>query len=252
MENRNYELIRYLLNAVSDARKEPEDHKDFNILKNNFHLFSKRNKYVMNVFRHYNKLLEFNSDLNKVELFLRIFPSATLFKENDLDHFAYIKYHTEVFFHKIHTILEIKKLMINEVYNLGLSEKNCSWDNILKKKSKVNAPMAIAENYYKSFKHIIDARHFNAHRGYYNVESEIDISAPLNIYKWSEEFEMDLGEDFKKIIPKFYIEYQLKKFRKQRIKFVKDGIVAATYYKNEFEKYILEDFRKILEDWEQD
>jgi hypothetical protein len=194
LEATNFEPLRFLLDSVNDALEDAKNHKDYNILKNNFHLFSEKNKYVMNTFRYYNNITEFNEDIKKVEFFLRRFPNSKFLNENDIDNLTYIKYHMEVLFHKIHTILELKKLMINEVYNVGFSEKNCSWEN-LKKHSKLRnkAPVQILKNYFKTFKYIIDLRHLNTHRGFYDDENSIDISIPLNIYKWSERDGYDLG-----------------------------------------------------------
>ncbi|MFV8334105.1 hypothetical protein [Flavobacterium sp. GSP14] len=75
METTNFELLQFLLNSVNDAQEEVTNHKDYNILKNNFHLLSDKNKYIMNTFRYYNKIADFNDDIKKVEFFLRRFPN---------------------------------------------------------------------------------------------------------------------------------------------------------------------------------
>lgn len=249
LENANFELIKFLLDTVRVAQEEATENKEFK----NFHLFSEKNKYIMNVFRHYNRILDFNDDIKKVEIFLRRFPNSKFLKENDIDELTYIKYHIEVLFHKIHTILEIKKLMINEVYEIGLTEKNCSWENLKKeRKLKNNIPMIILQNYFKTFKDIIVARHYNTHRGYYYDEKEIDIGAALNIYKLSEELNIEIGEDLKRIMPKFYLKYKLKKFKNEKVVYVKGAIEATTYYKNEFVKYILKDYQNKIENWKND
>ncbi|SDX75890.1 Cthe_2314 family HEPN domain-containing protein [Flavobacterium degerlachei] len=250
METTNFELTRFLLNSVNNAQEEAVNHKDYNILKNNFHLFSEKNKYIMNTFRYYNNIVDFNDDIKKVEIFLRRFPNSKFLNENDIDNLTYIKYHMEVLFHKIHTILELKKLMINEVYKVGFSEKECTWEN-LKKHSKLRSkvPMQILDNYFKTFKHIIDLRHLNTHRGHYNDEKSIDISASLNIYKWAEKDGYNLGENFKLMMPKFLIEYKLREFKKERVKFVKNASIATIYYKEEFFKYLLIDFKNNIENW---
>lgn len=250
METTSFELLQFLLNSVNDAQEEVTNHKDYNTLKNNFHLLSDKNKYIMNTFRYYNKIADFNDDIKKVEFFLRRFPNSKFLNENDIDNLTYIKYHMEVLFHKVHTISELKKLMINEVYKIGLSEKKCSWENLKKQSNLRNkVPMQILENYFKTFKHIINLRHLNTHRGHYNDEESIDISAPLNIYKWSEKDGYDVGEKFKLMMPKFLIEYKLRKFKKERIEFVKSASSATIYYKEEFFKHILIDFKINIDNW---
>lgn len=249
MENTNFDIIKFFLKTVNHAQNETLNHKDYDILKNNYHLHSDKNKYVMNVFRYYHRIIDFNDDIKKVEVFLRRFPNSKFLNENDIDQLTYIKYHMEVLFHKVHTVLELKKLMINEVYEIGLKEKDCSWENLKRHKNVKNKPaMLIVSNYYKTFGDVISARHINTHRGYYNDKSEIDISAPLNIYKWSENLEFDLG-NFSLFMPKFIVEYKLKKLRKKRIDYVKDTLKATTYYQEEFFKYILIDFRERYQKW---
>ena len=203
----------------------------------------------MNVFRYYHLIIDFNDDIKKVEIFLRRFPNSKFLVENDIDNFAYIKYHMEFLYHKVHTILELKKLMINEVYKIGLHEKDCSWENLTKQKRLKNiAPMLIVSNYFKTFKTAINYRHYNTHRGYYNDKDEIDISAPLKIYKWSEESGSDLG-NFRLFMPKFILERKFRKFKSEKIEYVKSTLSATNYYQEEFFKYILADFKTIIENW---
>jgi hypothetical protein len=251
LETTNLELIKFLLNSANQALEEAKNHKDYNIQKNNYHLFSEKSKYIMNTFSLYNKIIDFNEDIKKVEVFLKRFPNSNFLNENDIDNLAYIKYHIEVFFHKVHTILELKKLMINEVYKVGFHEKDCSWENLKKQPNLKNKlPMLIVENYFKTFKIAIQARHFNAHRGYYYDNDSIDISTPLNIYKWAEEVNYDLEKTFKLIMPKVLIEHKLKMFKKEKIEYVKNAFKATTYYKDEFFKHILIDFKNNVENWE--
>lgn len=56
---------------------------------------------------------------------------------------------------KTHNILEIMRLTINSVYELGLSTNDCSWNN-LKLELDINSNvMQIVNLYRKSFKDVI-------------------------------------------------------------------------------------------------
>lgn len=229
------ELIRQFLSILEGTHTGIEKHSDFNWTGNNFHLLSDKGQYMQKVFRYYSRILDVQEDLRRIEIFLRRFPLKKFYEENDITYLDYSKYHMEVFFHKINTILDLLKLMVNEVFELGLSERKCTWDSLSKNSAVKNSPsLKVIEYFHKSFKHIIEARHLNTHRGYYDESESEDIRVPMMIYKNSEKFNMDIGEDLKRIMPKFIIEYRLKEFRKKRILYLKNGHDVVTQYINMF------------------
>ena len=212
----------------------------YSINKNNYHLLSPAEKYIMNTFNLYNRLTGLLEDLDRVIIFTKRYPASNYFEKNNIDKLAYLKYHSEVFFHKIHTVLEVMKLILNEVYELKIAEKDCTW-NKLKNSQKVNQTKAfkIIELFYKSFDKIIEARHRNTHRALYNSGLDLEVESTLEIYKLYEKLDMEIDSDFYKYNPKTFLDYKLKLLRKERVTFMKNGKDVAHEYTDMFMNEIL-------------
>ena len=121
-----------------------------------------------------------------------------------------------------HTIMEIMKLMVNEVYCLGIQERNCNWKNLTKKLDKETDCLRVIDNYLDVFKDYIDLRHINTHRGIYQDggKDEIEMDYGLDIYLISQSLGYKLNDKFQKSFPKIMIDYKIKELKKQRIAFI--------------------------------
>lgn len=231
----NGELFKEFFEIVHRTMKEIYNHPEYNLNKNNHYLLSQEGKYANKVFSLYSKITEIKEDLRKIEVFLRRFPLKKFYEENEISHLDYIKYHTEVFYHKSNTLLDLFKLMTNEVYELGYSEKKCTWGNLIKSEIvKESLSIKVIEYYHKSFEHIIEARNLNTHRGIFKDSEKDYIESPMMIYKNSEKFNIELGDDFIKMMPKFYLEYKVKKYKNDRLLYIKSGNNVAEQYINFF------------------
>lgn len=221
--------------------KDIQNRKGFSFKKNNYHLLSSPEKYIMDIFNLYNRLNELYKDLERVIIFIKRYPTAKYYESNNIDKLAYIKYHTEVYFHKIHTILEVMKLILNGVYELKIAEKDCTW-NKLKNNSKVNQTKAykIIELFHKSFEKIIDARHRNTHRALFNSGVDIDLEAAYEISKLLNGLNKDINLELMRIYPPILVNYELKLHRKERIDFMQKSNEVASKYFDIFINEILE------------
>lgn len=187
-------LIGQFFNVLHETQKGIDKHPDFSYSKNNHHLLSERGKYAQNVFKYYARVSEVQEDLDRVLIFLRRFPLKKFYEENNVDLISYTKYHIEVFFHKINTLLDLLKLMVNQVYELGLTDRKCTWDKLCKHTNVKDSPsLKIIEYFHKSFEHIIEARNLNTHRGIYKDPESDKIKIPMMIYRESEKFNMEIG-----------------------------------------------------------
>ena len=213
----NGELFKDFIEIVHRTMEEIRIHPEYSLSKNNHQLFSPEGKYANKVFDIYSKINEIKGDFKKIEVFLRRFPLKKIYDENEITHLDYIKYHTEVFYHKSNTLLDLFKLFTNEVYELGYSERKCTWGNLMKSEVvKDSLSIKVIEYYHKSFEHIIKARNLNTHRGIFKDSEKDDIETPMMIYKNSEKFNMELGDDFRKMMPEFLLEYKLKKYKNEK------------------------------------
>jgi len=196
----------------------------FKIGQNNFHLLDNSEKYVSNVGKVNRNLRCVFEQINSIRVFLKRFPKKKFYYENGIGELDYIQYHTESLIHKVHTILEIMKLIVNEVYCLKIPKKDCNWNTLTSKLNKNTPCLKIIDKYYKEFKDLIESRHINTHRGIYNDDEKetIEMDYGLELYQISYNLNYDLGEDFEKIYPKFMIEFKIKELRKNRIKLVSE------------------------------
>ncbi|MFY0631961.1 MAG: hypothetical protein JXR05_16485 [Flavobacteriaceae bacterium] len=238
-----FKLLKVFIEYYRKTMKDLEEHPEFELGQNNHHLLTDEAKKVSRISDFMSRLSGLISDIDKVIVFVRRFPSKTYYESNDMNQLDFIKYHFEVFIHKIHTILEVKKLLINDFYELGFENENCSWNNLKKhKKIKTSEVKKIVENYHETFKHLIELRHINTHRGIFNDKKNNDLNNDLFIYKGFEKFGLDIGDDFRKIRPKFIVDYQIKEYRKERLKYIKEGREIANNYINQILTIILAEF----------
>ncbi|MEZ4956697.1 MAG: Cthe_2314 family HEPN domain-containing protein [Saprospiraceae bacterium] len=238
-------LARNILEATNEASDEATKAEGYNIMKNNYHLLSERGKYVMGVFRYYNRILSVAEDLDKVQVFLRRFPNTKYLKENGINQLSYTQYHIEVAIHKVHTILELKKLMINEVFELGLSERDCSWD-LIKDKPEIKGGKiyGILNSYYTTFKQMINARHLNTHRGIFKDSEKDNLEVKVSIYEGFEKYDIEIDDEMKRAIPKFILDWKVKEFRKGKINLVIESKKIIEVYVKTFFDEINTEFEK--------
>jgi len=230
-----------LIKFVELVPRDVHNRKGFSFEKSNYHLLSSTEKYIVDVFNLYNRLNELYKDLERVIIFVKRYPTAKYYESNNIDKLVYIKYHTEVYLHKIHTILEVMKLILNDVYELKIVEKDCTW-NKLKNNPQVNQTKAykIVEAFHKSFEQIIEARHRNTHRALFNNGVDSDLEIALDIYKISDKLALGVDLEFMKIYPPMLVNYELKLHRKKRVDFMQKSNEVAKKYFDMFIKEILQ------------
>jgi len=192
----------------------------FKLGQNNFHLLNKTEKYVSRVSKINGDLGRVFDQINSIKIFVRRFPNKKFYYENGIGELDYIQYHTESFIHKVHTILEVMKLIVNEVYCLNIPKKDCNWNSLVSKLDKNTECLKVIDTYYKTFENFIESRHVNTHRGVYNDEEKetIEMKYGLDLYLISKSLNHDLEDEFKMRFPMFMIEYKIKEFKKNRIK----------------------------------
>ncbi len=242
------ELRKSFLEFYEKTRKTATEHPEFKLGQNNYHLLSKKGKEASRVFNFMTKIYGLITDLERTHTFIRRFPLKDYYEENDIDQLDFIKYHYEVFIHKVHTLLEVKKLWLNDFYEIGLKEKDCNWNN-LKTYNKIQKSPAktIIDSYYESFKHIIEFRHLNTHRAFFKDSKNDDLKSDLFIYNGFKKYGIEVGEEYRRLRPKFIVDYQIKEYRKEKLEYIKNGIEVAKTYSEYFITIILTElFHKLM------
>lgn len=218
--------INKLATAIEDINS--------NLVQNNSILLSKKEKEASQILNFITRLNSLASDLDKIQVFIRRFPLKEYHELNNINQLDFIKYHYEVFIYKIHTLLEVKKLWLNDFYKIELKERDYNWTKLKRFNQIQKSPAkAIIESYYKSFEDIIDFRHLNTHRTFYK-----DIKGgDFMVYDYLKKTEIEIKKD-----------YQIKAYRKQKIEHIKNGTEIAKSYSNKFMNIILTDFFKDKKD----
>lgn len=213
-----------LLRSTSEVVSELSNKAGFKYGQNNYHLLNIYEKYLSDVGKVNSELRSVFEQIDFIIIFLRRFPNKKFYNNNGIGELEYIQYHTEVLFHKIHTISEIMKLLVNEVYCLEIRRKDCNWKNLTQRLKKETPCLVEIENYYETFKEYIDYRHLNTHRGIYidDEKDSIEKDYGLGIYLIAQSLNYELEDDFKKAFPKVLIDFKIKNLKKDRIKFVNE------------------------------
>jgi hypothetical protein len=234
-----------LMKNVSTALKNLEGAKGFIIGENNHHLLSEVDKYHSRVFRIQNALTKTAEQLGQIRIFLNRFPLKKYYFEKGISQLEYVQYHTEVLFHKVHTILEIMKLLVNEVYQLGIAPKDCSWRELTKKIPRKTEPMKNLDLYFKTFEDLIDRRHSNTHRGYYEDQEkdDIDLKYGLAFYRLEQEGHR-IDEELKNNLSMPLINYMLRQHKKKRVELIDTCIKENERLLSVFLESLFDEYRQ--------
>jgi len=209
-----------LLQTYSAFIKDADKREGYVLGKNNHHLLNDIGKKISRIFSLHSNLTSTIEQIHFVKTFLKRYPNKEFLSKNNINQINYIQYHTEVLSHKVHTILEIMKLMVNEVYDLGIENKDCTWKAIISKLDKNTPSLKIIDKYYNTFQNIIDIRHINTHRGIYKdkKKDEIELDYGLSVYELYER--IGIETEYTKNYPKFIINHKIKEYRKERLELV--------------------------------
>ena len=129
------------------------------------------------------------------------------------------------------------RLLVNELYDLKIPAKDCPWLSLCKLLKKTDLPMRYLDQYFKTFTNLIDARHLSSHRGVINDsrKEQIETDHMYYMYKWEATHGFEVSEEIQRAFPKVYIDYEIRQYKKDRIKLIDQLPVAnATILKDFF------------------
>ncbi len=196
---------------------------------NKRHLLTSIHKLNIDLNTKFVELDRIKSDLNKVTVFLKRFPTRKYYEENEITELDYIRYHLEVFFHKVATGSDLMKLLVNVLFELNITNKQC---NLKKLKEKVpnkyiNPFIGLIEAYDETFKSIRFFRNKNSHEAkFYDKEFE-RLEMFDRLYRNSKKFDLSIKQI---IMPEGYLEFSIKEFRKDKTKWVEEAMKMYELY----------------------
>ncbi|MRX46936.1 Cthe_2314 family HEPN domain-containing protein [Pedobacter puniceum] len=228
-----------LITSLSKAIKTFDQRDGYQSGRNNHHLLSPKEKYISYVSKVHSNLIEVNNQISYLKIFIRRYPFKQYYTKNGITEVEYIQYHMEVLFHKIHTVLEIMKLLLNKVYDLKISDRDCNWITLCKHVDKKELSMKHLNSFYKTFELIIESRHLSSHRGIFFDEqkNKIEIDLGFSLYKF-EHNGYKVDDETKKIFPLRFIEYEIKQYKKSKVILVEKVV--------EYKEMILKEFLRSL------
>ncbi len=206
---------------ASSSMKELDQRMGYKQGENNHHLLNEDEKYTSRIFRIQSRLKKTSEQLNHIRIYINRYPFQKYYISKGISQLEYIQYHIEALYHKVHTIREIMLLLVNEVYCLKLTETKCRWDTISKKLPSTEPSVACIYRYFKTFENLIDLRHLNSHRGYYEDDKHDEIDLYYGLFFQKEEangFKMD--DELKKMFPPALTKYKLREFKKEKVQLV--------------------------------
>jgi len=184
--------------------------------ENNWHTLRIDEKYIMRVFNLYVRLDHVLEQLQHVSIYLKRFSPASYYEKENINGLIYTQYHMEVYIHKIHTVLDLMRLMVNRVYEFNIADENCTW-SVLKDYPGIKGSIveSILNSYWVTFKDIINGRNLNTHRGWFE-DSDIErLSSPLFLIIKNKEYELNIPE-FKEKDIEYSIRHRVQKLRLKR------------------------------------
>jgi hypothetical protein len=237
-----------LMDEHYQSTNEIEKRDGFQSGGNNYHLLTEKEKYNSRIFRLECDLITTIDGIEYVKVFLTRIPYKKYLWKNSIDELSYIQYHLEILFHKVHTVLDVMKLLINEVYFLGINERDCSWKRLKAKVGNQIEAMIVINQYYEEFKNIIENRHLNTHQGYFRDKKmdDIDFFTGYGLLKLYNKAGLEPDEEMKKRISNFYIDFQLKHFRDDKLKFIVNIQKSIYSYLKRFLLSLNEEYNKKL------
>ncbi len=88
--------------------------------------------YNANVFKKIMNIISSFDRLEQAHIFIKRFRQSKLFLKQNITQDIWIEYHYSIHLLTIVSIMDLALILTNEVYRIGLREKDCNYDTILK------------------------------------------------------------------------------------------------------------------------
>ncbi len=249
LDNRfSKELSKRLQISMTLMRKR----EGFQYGQNNHHLLRSDEKYVSRVYRLQSLLIDQLEHINYTYIFISRYPFGKQYAQKRITQLHYIDYHFEVVLHKVHTICELMKLIINEVYTFNIPHEQCNWNTLSKRLKSDTKPMLSIDQYYQTFKDLIHNRHISAHRGLLPDEEreKIEIDFGFSLYLMSDNGK-DLDEEVRKTISLPWIKYNIREYKKGKLDIIKSIQNATAEVVQSFLSSLYSEFIQRLKNFEE-
>ena len=164
--------------------------------------------------------------INQASNFIKRRPTIKeLDRNEEMTVIEYYNYHYDVIIHKLSTIRDLSIKLINQVFDLKLSDRSCNWENLLKKRDMISIPrvLDIQALFYYLMEEIKLDRNESSHNGAVEIRLFRDIDGLVHLSQWRrlEKFPQDIaGPD--PMAKGTYYDYLLRSQKKELLRKIKN------------------------------
>jgi len=193
---------------------------------------SSHEKYLLDISKYNNNLLQTLNEIESVIVFLKRFPQKKFYADNNINEIYYTKYHMEVYYHKLFTTSELLRLLINKIYALDLKEKQCSGENLIKKIGEKDPVIILLQDFEKKVIFYRRKRNKSAHYGDFSPDINYDEVLLLNDYNYFVDY-LNIEQNENEI-GKSKVDQITRNYRKEQITRITKNLNVIRQYINLF------------------
>ncbi|MBU0546581.1 hypothetical protein KJ735_00120 [Patescibacteria group bacterium] len=173
---------------------------------------SAHDMYCRNVFEKLSAIINTLDDLKATQIFLRQYPYVKSLEKNGITRAFYLQYHLEIYAVKLASLRDKTALLTNEVFDLGLNERDVTINFLCRMKQIKNSPdiMKILRFIEKALSEVGKTKNIIAHRDKYEDHN-------LTLLKMYE-----LVNKKKVIVPKFFVRMLYSSYIRKQKKALKE------------------------------
>lgn len=171
-----------------------------NLLEVDKSTLSTQENYLINVFLATYRIIDTYEQLKHIEIYFDRFLMKRLLIKHNINSSQYIQYHLENHLIRISTVLDQFLILVNDVYFLGFSHKQCKYKPILKELKLYNKLMADALVLLNNeIDNSIKQRHLIVHRGHFDDSGVLWLKIYEHLHKTDKsqnwDFNLKLQDD---------------------------------------------------------
>jgi len=174
---------------------------------------SQSERYCIDIFQKIMGILDTIEDLKAVQIFLRQYPYSETLKKHKITKSFYFRYHIEFYLIKLVSLRDKMTLLLNEVFNLGLPDKQVKIDLISKMKQTKGKPIIkLLKSFSDSITAMTCSKNIIVHKERYDDKNLLK----LRMYEMLDDGGKVISPGIFKVMASLYINEKRKIFKKNQ------------------------------------
>lgn len=165
-----------------------------------------------------NSLILTIDGIRVVKAFIKRMPPKSYLARHEMNAVKYWAYQYETFLHRVSTVRDLMQLVANEAFQVGLTPKDCNWENLKKSPTFSMSKMrGVMDSFYTELRAHIDLRNQVAHEGEIKrsrmgyLDAEI---STIERMRGTARFN-SLPEDIQRYYHPVHVKYRVREFKKE-------------------------------------